>query len=266
MLDPGEKPVVPADHTESKGGALHTPDSGDPFPGGGNCIDYKCHHANLEGGWALVERADGEIQQTTAPSCFQCHGVLWNVRYPETIRILYPIPNAVWEQGASRPIEWWAPPARAFSVDLVQADTLVGSILESGRSDGVLRVDPIRASWGTGGGFRIQVTDEAGHSALSPSFSICEPGSGVVVTRPSEGTVFERGGSIEVEWYCAAGVTVDIFVFQHGDSIDVFRASAGNSGFESRQIPQRWGSGDGYQIMIRDPEGRSGSSEEFQLR
>lgn len=261
----GGKPVVPSDHTQSLDGALHPPGSEDPYLGGGNCTDYRCHHADLKGGWSMLDLPDGHRLQTYAPSCYQCHGVVWNVRYPVTIRVLYPDPNALWEHGSSRFIEWWAPTSSLHIIELMRDGSIVTEIVET-RAPGVVRIESIPASWGSGGGFRIRIRDEEGRSSVSPLFSICEAGAGISVTHPLAGSAFERGGTIEALWSCAAGVSVDILVFQDGKPLDVFKDSAANTGFASRPIPMRWGTGTGYRLMIRDGEERTGLSGEFEIR
>ena len=62
---------VPADHTESRKGALHKGGKEEPF-GEGGCSDSDCHQSDLRGG---VVNFEGRI--TVTPSCFQCHGALW---------------------------------------------------------------------------------------------------------------------------------------------------------------------------------------------
>jgi len=142
---------------------------------------------------------------------------------------------------------------------------VVTTIMET-RAPGVLRIESIPSSWGRGGGFRIRIRDEDGRSSVSPMFSICEAGAGVSVTHPLAGSTFERGGTIETQWSCAAGISVDILVLQDGNPLDIFKDSAANTGFASRTVPTRWGTGTGYRLMIRDGEGRTGLSEEFELR
>lgn len=265
VLDGGGKTIVPSDHTESLDGVLHPPRSEDPYLGGGNCTDYRCHHADLAGGWSLLDLPGGSRLQTYAPSCYQCHGAVWNVRFPETIRVLYPDPNALWEHGSSRFVEWWAPPASSHTIELVRDGTLVSEIVET-TAPGVVRIESVPSSWGSGGGFRIRIRDGEGRSAVSALFSICEPGAGVSVTHPLAGSVFERGQTIDALWSCAAGISVDILVLKHGELLDVFKDSAANTGFASRQVPMRWGTGPGYRLMIRDAEERTGLSGEFEIR
>ncbi|MEZ4655481.1 MAG: hypothetical protein R3E12_18300 [Candidatus Eisenbacteria bacterium] len=264
VLDSGDKPVVPADHTESLDGVLHAPLADDPYLGGGNCTDYRCHHADLAGGWSELDR-HGSRLETSAPSCFQCHGTVWSERYPETIRVLYPIPNEVWEHGSSRFVEWWAPPALSHTIELVRADTLVGEISTTD-APGVVRIATVPAGWGTGDGFRIRVRDDEGRSGFSPHFSICAPGAGVSVHKPIPGATFTHGQTIDAAWSCAAGVSVDILVYRGDDPVDTFKESAANTGFATREIPERWTSGTEYRLMVRDREGRTGFSGEFEIR
>ncbi len=190
---------------------------------------------------------------------------MWNVRFPETIRVLYPSPNAVWEHGSSRFVEWWAPPAPSHVVELVRDGALVSEIVET-TAPGVVRIESIPASWGNGGGFRIRVRDGEGRTGLSTLFSICPPGEGIAVTRPPAGAIYERGQAIDAVWSCAAGVAVDILVYRNEKLVDVFKGSAANSGFSSRQVPARWGTGTGCQLLIRDAEERTGWSGEFEIR
>lgn len=57
--------MPPADHTVRRGGFLHAPGATEPLA---NCAE--CHGADLMGG------ADGE------PSCYRCHGAVWQERVP----------------------------------------------------------------------------------------------------------------------------------------------------------------------------------------
>ena len=86
------------------------------------------------------------------------------------------------------------------------------------------------------------------------------------MTHPLAGSTVESGETIETQWSCAAGVSVDILVFQDGKFLDVYKDSAANTGFASRPIPTRWGTGTGYRLMIRDGEDRTGLSGEFEIR
>jgi hypothetical protein len=63
------KEMLPADHTQKYGFAYHAPGLSDPL-GRGACSD--CHGGDLKG--AVT---DTEAGKTVAPSCYECHGALW---------------------------------------------------------------------------------------------------------------------------------------------------------------------------------------------
>jgi hypothetical protein len=63
------KETVPSDHTTAVGGFLHTPALRQPT-GEGGCTG--CHGQDLKGG--VAESSAGK---TVAPSCYECHGALW---------------------------------------------------------------------------------------------------------------------------------------------------------------------------------------------
>jgi cytochrome c553 len=64
------KDMVPADHTQNIGGALHAPGRRDPLGKSGAC--YSCHGNDLKGRVTVTNEG-----KTVAPSCFECHGALW---------------------------------------------------------------------------------------------------------------------------------------------------------------------------------------------
>jgi hypothetical protein len=64
------KDMVPADHTDNIGGALHAPGERDPLGRSGAC--YSCHGNDLKGRVAVTDAG-----KTVAPSCYECHGALW---------------------------------------------------------------------------------------------------------------------------------------------------------------------------------------------
>jgi mono/diheme cytochrome c family protein len=63
------KETVPSDHTQKINGVFHASVLGDPL-GEGGCKD--CHGKDLKGGVA-----DANGGKTVAPSCYECHGALW---------------------------------------------------------------------------------------------------------------------------------------------------------------------------------------------
>ena len=63
------KETVPSDHSDKINGFYHAPGLGDPL-GEGGCNG--CHGGDLKGGVA-----DAGGGKTVAPSCFECHGALW---------------------------------------------------------------------------------------------------------------------------------------------------------------------------------------------
>ena len=65
------KSTVPSDHTVNRKGALHKSGLSDPL-GVGECGTAGCHGADLNGSVAQVNG-----KKTVAPSCYQCHGALW---------------------------------------------------------------------------------------------------------------------------------------------------------------------------------------------
>ena len=72
------KKNLPEGHTEQIGIAFHKNGYGEPFAydasrGEANCAGAKCHHSDLRGGFA-----ESDSIKLIAPSCFQCHGDLWN--------------------------------------------------------------------------------------------------------------------------------------------------------------------------------------------
>lgn len=140
---------------------------------------------------------------------------------------------------------------------------MLDTLLARSPVDGVVRLSALPESWGTGDGFRIGIEDSDGRFALGQRFQICGSDPMVEVSYPTTGTVFTHGGDILVEWRCAEGVVVDIFVYDGPDRIDTFRRGAGNSGFAARPIPPDWGTGDGYRLEVVDTKGVSGFSETF---
>lgn len=72
------KKNLPEGHTKLIGIAFHKKGYKEPFAydmsrGEANCAGAKCHHSDLRGGMA---ESDG--MKLISPSCFQCHGDLWN--------------------------------------------------------------------------------------------------------------------------------------------------------------------------------------------
>jgi hypothetical protein len=268
ILEPSDpKPPVPYDHTESLDGAFHKPGASEPYEGRSSCYTYQCHHVNLQGGWSLVRyEAEGELRETSAPSCYQCHALNWQVRWPERIEVLYPDGSVVWNHGGSRFVEWWAPPADSTAVYLFKGGESVAVIREMSPADGVVRVDSIPASWGTGSDFQIRVVDNTGKIGFGQRFQICNSGDSVCVTHPDTSTVFTQGGEMSVEWSCAAGVTVDIEIYDGADYLDVFRKDAGNTGYSSRTFPEAWGVGDRYRLRVIDAKGHDGFSARFRIQ
>jgi hypothetical protein len=70
ILPTQTKPYVPADHTRDISGALHKPGEGGPAAEENGCTD--CHGLNLTGAVQTVGS-----RRVVAPSCYQCHGALW---------------------------------------------------------------------------------------------------------------------------------------------------------------------------------------------
>ncbi len=71
-----EKPGLPKGldaHTEKLGTAFHKPGFKDPLSPVSGCSSGLCHQSSLKGGAAFIEGRD-----RIAPSCYQCHGDLWN--------------------------------------------------------------------------------------------------------------------------------------------------------------------------------------------
>jgi hypothetical protein len=66
------KPDVPADHNRKISGVLHKSGLNEPLDPGHGCITAVCHGDSLRGGVAV---SDG--RQVVAPSCYQCHGAVW---------------------------------------------------------------------------------------------------------------------------------------------------------------------------------------------
>lgn len=266
VVTPEGKDSLPTDHVVEIGGAYHKHDPTEPYRAPGHCAAYGCHHANLQGGWArIIDSRTHETRITESPSCYQCHDRLWNERYPELIEILYPTSDVVWHHGTSRPIEWWGPRTDSVAIYLYADFMLVDTLLTMRPSDGVTRIDAVDPAWGTGRDYRVRIVQSSGHQTFGEVFSICEE-PGVIVTRPAPGTVVLHGESLNVEWQCAAGVTVDIFIHATDGYLDVYQRGAGNGGFAGRLVPASWGSGTGYRIQVVDAEGASGFSEAFEIR
>ncbi len=267
LVAPDGKESVPPDHDDRKGGAYHKAGAEEPYRSPGNCATFGCHHVNLRGGWARYdETGSPDTPQARSPSCYQCHGVEWTIRYPASIQVQYPTSDVVWRHGGSRPIEWWGPRTDTAAVYLYDGDTLVDTLQTMHATEGVARIDSVRTAWGTGDAFRIRIEQGSGDAGFGQSFQICGADEGVQVTVPAAGAVVMQGEELRVEWHCAAGVAVDIFVYDGDVRIDTFRRGAGNGGFATRTFPVSWGTGTDYRIQIVDAEGTIGFSEPFEIR
>jgi len=66
------KPDVPADHTRDISGVLHKPGLDNPLHAVNGCMTAACHGNDLRGGTAVSSG-----QYVVVPSCYQCHGALW---------------------------------------------------------------------------------------------------------------------------------------------------------------------------------------------
>jgi len=66
------KPYVPKDHTADRTGFLHAPDLMNPLDAKTGCKAVGCHGSDLKGSVAV---ANG--RKIATPSCYQCHGALW---------------------------------------------------------------------------------------------------------------------------------------------------------------------------------------------
>jgi hypothetical protein len=66
------KPDVPRDHTRSISGVMHKPGLRDPLDSRNGCMTAACHGDDLQGGVAVVSG-----RRVAVPSCYQCHGALW---------------------------------------------------------------------------------------------------------------------------------------------------------------------------------------------
>lgn len=261
---PNDKPLVPDDHTDPKGGAFHKSGAENPFETAGNCASATCHHADLRGGWALVPDPPGFDIEHLAPSCYQCHGVKWNDTRPLALRVLYPTSDVVWRHGQSRVIEHWARGLPRRTIQLLAGDTVVATLTASTPAAEVFRVPEVEAAWGTGTDFRIRVTADTGASGTGNAFSICASDD-ILVSRPRAGAVFAAGDEITVEWTCASGVAVDIDVIRDGVRVGAFRDAAGNNGIHSRVVPGEWGAGVGFRVRVEDHERTIGLSPSFEI-
>ncbi len=78
----GSKPAIPSDHKESQEGIMHKEGYEYPFgldktSGEPNCSGARCHGEKLKGGPARF-LIDNVVYLGVAPSCYQCHGKIWN--------------------------------------------------------------------------------------------------------------------------------------------------------------------------------------------
>jgi hypothetical protein len=221
----------------------------------------------LEGGWArYVDPETGVTIETRSPSCYQCHGEIWNTRYPEFIEVYQPTSDVVWRHGSSRVIEWWGPRTDSAAVYLTDDFLVVDTLKAMGPTNGIVRLDSVETAWGTGELYRVYIAQSSGGDRLGQAFSICEAGGGVIVTKPSQGEIVLQGETLRVEWRCAAGTTVDIFIHDGDERLDSFRLDAGNGGYAERVFPASWGTGTNYRIQVVDAEGVMGFSATFEIR
>ncbi|MEZ4650042.1 MAG: hypothetical protein R3E97_14885 [Candidatus Eisenbacteria bacterium] len=258
------KATVPADHDIAYDGALHKDGADDPYGPTGWCADPRCHHVDLEGGWSLVGSTHDSLEDDFAPSCFQCHGALWETRDPERTEILTPTTGDVWRHGTSRAIEWWGPPSDSAEVVLYQGSRPVETIASGVASSSVVRIALVRPSWEPGDGYWIRIRDGEGQTAVGATFAICS-GSAPSILRPDSATVLTWGDELVVSWDCAAGVVVDLFLLRNGQRIDTVRRGTGNTGSLLRPLPSAWEAGDGYQIELVDGEGNRARSGSFRI-
>jgi hypothetical protein len=267
VVSPNLKDRLPPGHDILLGDALHRDDPSEPYLAPGRCATYGCHHVDLRGGWArYTDPETGERRDTRSPSCYQCHGRLWNTRYPEIIEVFHPTSGVVWRHGTSREIEWWGPAADSAALFLTRDFMPIDTLRTMHPTEGVARIDSVESAWGTGDTYRVQIVQSSGDLRFSQAFSICGPDDAVLVTRPASGEVVMQGEDMRVEWRCASGTTVDIFIHRDGERLDTFRRDAGNSGYAERPFPASWGTGTGYRIRVVDTEGITGTSEPFEIR
>lgn len=265
LVSPNVKDRLPLGHRVRLGNTLHKYDPKEPYLGPGHCATFGCHHVNLRGGWArYVDPETGDTVETRAPSCYQCHDRLWNTRYPEITEIYQPTSDVVWRHGTSRAVEWWGPETDSTAVYLTDDFFVVDTLFAMGPSDGVVRIDSVRAAWGTGDLYRVEVVQSSGADRIGQTFSICAD-DGVLVTRPTSDDIVRQGDVMRVEWRCAAGTTVDIDIYHDDERLDTFRRDAGNGGYAERPFPDAWGTGTGYRMRVVDMEGAEGFSEPFEI-
>ncbi len=66
------KPDVPEDHQQNISGFLHKDGLFEPLDTAQGCMTASCHGNDLRGGAAFAAG-----RQITVPSCYECHGALW---------------------------------------------------------------------------------------------------------------------------------------------------------------------------------------------
>ncbi|MCA9755968.1 MAG: hypothetical protein KDA27_09215 [Candidatus Eisenbacteria bacterium] len=258
------KDTVPSDHDVSYDGALHKPGGDDPYAPAAWCADPRCHHVDLEGGWSLIGPTHDALEHDFAPSCYQCHGVLWQTRYPDAIHVLTPTSGDVWRHGTSRAVEWWGPLTDSVQVSLYRGSRRLEVLRNGSFSGGVIRIEEVSPSWGSGDGFWVQVKDSENRVGIGATFQICAAHRPSILL-PDASTVLAWGDELLVTWDCAAGVVIDLFVLREGNRVGVLRMSAGNTGSLIRLVPDLWGTGDQYQVELVDGEGNHALSESFRI-
>ncbi|MCA9759632.1 MAG: hypothetical protein KDA27_27800, partial [Candidatus Eisenbacteria bacterium] len=258
------KATVPSDHDVAYDGSLHKRGADDPYGPAGWCADPRCHHVDLEGGWSLIGTTLDSLEDEYAPSCYQCHGVLWRTRLPERLAVLTPTTGDVWRHGTSRAIEWWGPPGDSIEVLLYRGGRPIATLQRVAPSEGVSRIEVVDPSWEPGNDYSVAVRDAEGRSAFGATFAICSE-STPTIHRPNATTVLTWGDELVVSWDCAAGIVVDIFLLQNGRRIDNVRRGAGNTGTLLRRFPDTWGAGNDYQIELVDGEGSHTRSQRFRI-
>ena len=261
-----DKIGLPDDHVEQIDGVLHKRGAAEPYDYRNWCADPRCHHINLRGGYARAQiDGDGGLVAAATPSCYQCHGKLWQEAYPSFIRVLVPNAFTVWPQGASPRVEWWGPPAKTFRASLVRGGAEVAVLQQSMPSDGVVDIEGVRTEWGTGTGFQVRIEDDVGMVGMGRPFSICPPDKIPFISYPDSSSVFTHGQEFESRWECAAGVAVDLMLYRGSRLVDTIRRSAGNTGVLRRPFPSSWGTGDDFRVRIIDEDGNHTFSEPFTI-
>lgn len=209
-----------------------------------------CEHSQKQGGW-LEERQPQSYSYTPAPRT----------------GIIQPDSTTEWHHGETGvAVEWRGLPDGIYKIELYRNDeqiTLLSTWLEGVSS--FTKTTPVLTSWGSGGGYRILLTDDVGNEYWSDEFNIR---SNVQVLFPDRFAGWSIGTTgTGVAWTGCQGNQVKIELHRNGSYIADYSSWIANSGYYTRNspIPSAWGSGEGYSLLVSDNQGNSGYSSEFEI-